>query len=92
MPAVAVGVALVSILNTPNLNGNWEGYLTSSYSDHNTEYPVRIVISQTWSKISVLLGIVKLLSYHLFFPPYILSWSSSEICSEVSPDFLCLSS
>lgn len=42
-------------LNTPNLNGIWEGYLTSSYTNHNTEYNVRIVISQTWTKISAIL-------------------------------------
>ena len=37
----------------PNLNGTWKGSLTSSYDEHKDEYAARIVIRQTWTKISV---------------------------------------
>lgn len=43
----------IGVVRVPDLNGNWEGYVLSSYDRHTKQYPVRVRIEQTWSEICV---------------------------------------
>ncbi len=45
----------IGLVNLPNLNGNWEGYLLSSFDEHSTKYDARIEIIQSWTRISIIL-------------------------------------
>lgn len=38
--------------NIPDLNGEWEGTLKSSYNNFNTSIPIKMAIKQDWNKIS----------------------------------------
>lgn len=41
------------LIKTPDMNGEYAGMLKSSYDDFNKEYPVNIVVKQTWTKIII---------------------------------------
>lgn len=41
------------ITHVPDLSGNWEGSVTSSYDHHATQVPVTVRIDQTWSRFSL---------------------------------------
>lgn len=43
----------LGIIKTPNLNGTWEGTLSSSYHEFKSELPACIVIKQTWTHICI---------------------------------------
>ncbi|WP_391117382.1 hypothetical protein [Psychrobacillus sp. L3] len=43
----------IGIIKTPNLNGTWEGTLSSSYHEFKSEMPACIVIKQTWTHIFI---------------------------------------
>lgn len=44
----------LGIIKTPNLNGIWEGTLSSSYHNFDTQMPAYIEIKQTWTQICIL--------------------------------------
>jgi hypothetical protein len=46
----------IGFLKTPNLNGEWRGYLKSSFDEHSAEIKATIEIYQTWTRIRVLLA------------------------------------
>lgn len=41
------------IVDLPDLNGTWKGYLTSSHDDHETQHPITVEVSQRWRHISI---------------------------------------
>ena len=43
----------LEIVQVPDLNGTWTGYLRSSYDDYKSNYPITVVIRQRWSRITV---------------------------------------
>jgi hypothetical protein len=43
----------VGLVKVPNLNGTWEGEISSSYHEHQNKLPATIQIVQTWSKIVI---------------------------------------
>jgi len=43
----------LGLIKTPNLNGIWEGSLSSSYHDFKTQMPACIEIKQTWTQICI---------------------------------------
>src|SRR5699024_9862572 len=44
----------IGIVQTPNLNGTWEGEFSSSYYNFEKSFPAKFVIEQTWSKICIM--------------------------------------
>ena len=44
------------LANTPDLNGNWKGYLTSSYEKNAVKHDVVAKITQTWTKLAVVVN------------------------------------
>ena len=50
------------LVSLPNLNGTWEGTLTSSYDEHDAQHPVTIKVSQTWRHMAVRLETTSSLS------------------------------
>ena len=42
-------------LKTPNLSGEWDGYLKSSFDNHSAEIKATLQVSQTWTRIKILL-------------------------------------
>jgi hypothetical protein len=46
----------LGLVKTPNLNGRWRGYLTSSFDHHTKRHEVVVSIFQTWTQISVFLS------------------------------------
>jgi hypothetical protein len=46
---------LIRVVSVPDLNGNWNGYVLSSYTDEKEQYPVEVNIRQTWLEICVTL-------------------------------------
>ncbi len=45
----------LSVIRTPDLNGEWKGYLKSSFDDHAAQITTTLKIFQTWTKIKILL-------------------------------------
>ena len=45
----------IGLVKLPNLNGTWEGFITSSYDNHDREHKASIEIYQTWTRISAIL-------------------------------------
>lgn len=45
----------IRVLNVPNLNGEWTGYLKSSHDNFQKELPATMVIRQTWTNMTVIL-------------------------------------
>jgi len=45
----------VNLVKTPNLNGEWEGNLKSSFNGHLSEVKATLKIFQTWTRIKILL-------------------------------------
>lgn len=43
------------LLRVPNLNGRWNGYVTSSFDGHVTNHDTYLEIHQTWTELSVCL-------------------------------------
>jgi len=48
-------VKKINFVKTPNLNGEWNGNLKSSFDNHASEINVILKIFQTWTKIKILL-------------------------------------
>ena len=46
----------IRFVKTPNLNGEWDGYLKSSFDEHSSEIKATLQIFQTWTKIKILLS------------------------------------
>lgn len=46
-------VRLIFDIQTPNLAGTWSGSLTTSFDNHKTARPAKLIIKQDWSKICV---------------------------------------
>ena len=46
----------IRFVKTPNLNGEWEGHLKSSFDEHSSEVKATLQIFQTWTKIKILLS------------------------------------
>jgi hypothetical protein len=44
---------VLGVVQLPNLNGNWNGTLKSSYDDFRTDYEIEITIKQSWTRIIV---------------------------------------
>lgn len=40
-------------IDVPYINGRWEGHIESTYTDHETQHPVAIEISQTLDTVSI---------------------------------------
>ena len=45
----------VGFVKTPDLNGEWKGYIKTSFDAHSSEIKAGIKIFQTWTKIKVIL-------------------------------------
>jgi hypothetical protein len=45
----------LGLVRVPNLAGRWEGHATSSYDGHGTQYPIRLCIEQSWTRLLVTL-------------------------------------
>jgi len=45
----------MNVSKTPNLNGEWEGSLKSSFDNHSGDIKVKLKIVQTWTEINILL-------------------------------------
>ncbi|HIE35961.1 MAG TPA: hypothetical protein EYP89_01845 [Candidatus Omnitrophica bacterium] len=45
----------IGLIKTPNLNGEWNGYIKSSFDDHASEIKATLKIFQDWTRIKVLL-------------------------------------
>jgi len=52
-----------SFIKTPNLNGEWDGYLKTSFDEHSSEMKANLKIFQTWTKIKIILTTEQSLSY-----------------------------
>jgi hypothetical protein len=46
----------LGLVKTPNLAGQWQGYLTSSFDNHAKRYDLCVQIVQSWTQISVFLS------------------------------------
>ena len=44
----------IGLVKLPNLNGSWNGYVTSSFDEHSTEYETAFRIKQDWNRISII--------------------------------------
>lgn len=53
----------ISFIKTPNLNGEWGGYLRTSFDEHSSEMKASLKIFQTWTKIKIILTTEQSLSY-----------------------------
>lgn len=42
-----------NLIKTPNLNGNWVGEIESSHDNFQSKNPIKVSISQTWTKIII---------------------------------------
>lgn len=51
------------LVKIPNLNGKWSGALRSSFDDYEKEYPVTIIIEQSWTHIRIRLTTEQSSSY-----------------------------
>lgn len=45
----------VGFIKTPNLIGEWNGYLKTSFDEHSSEIKATLRIFQTWTRIKILL-------------------------------------
>lgn len=45
----------IKLVQSPNLSGRWEGNLVSSFDEHETQTRAILHVSQTWTKMSILL-------------------------------------
>ncbi len=45
----------LGIIKTPDLNGDWNGLVATSFDDHADQHAVKVKIQQTWTKISIFL-------------------------------------
>lgn len=45
----------IGFIRVPNLNGTWNGYITSSFDEHIVEHDATIRIFQDWTQIAVVL-------------------------------------
>lgn len=51
------------LVKTPNLNGQWEGHLKSSFNDHASEIKATLMIFQDWTKVKIILTTDQSISY-----------------------------
>jgi predicted pore-forming effector associated with SMODS systems len=49
------GVRILCGVKTPNLNGQWQGYVSSSFDSHGQKYDASLDIRQTWTRIKITL-------------------------------------
>lgn len=47
--------SMIGLLKTPNLNGEWQGNIKSSFDNHESEIKATLKIFQTWTRIKILL-------------------------------------
>ncbi len=45
----------IGVVKTPDLNGEWDGTIETSFNDHSPESKTTLKISQTWTKIEIIL-------------------------------------
>ena len=45
----------IGVVKVPDLNGTWNGYVTSSFDEHAKKYDATIRISQNWTRIAIIL-------------------------------------
>jgi hypothetical protein len=45
----------IRMVNIPDLNGKWTGFLASSYDEHRTRHSINVTVYQTWSRIQIVL-------------------------------------
>ena len=45
----------IGVVKIPDLNGTWNGYVTSSFDEHTKKYDATLRISQNWTQISIIL-------------------------------------
>ena len=45
----------IGLVKTPNLNGEWAGFLRSSFDEHSSQMKATLKIFQTWTRIRILL-------------------------------------
>ena len=45
----------LGIIKTPDLNGEWEGYVATSFDEHADHHSVSVKIHQRWTRISIFL-------------------------------------
>ena len=43
------------LLKTPNLNGTYDGWVSSSFNQHSSRLDARLIIHQTWTKINIVM-------------------------------------
>lgn len=43
----------IGVINTPDINGEWKGYLKSSFDNFVQEYETKIVVKQHWTSIDI---------------------------------------
>jgi hypothetical protein len=55
----------IGLVSLPNLNGNWKGYLLSSFDEHGTKYDASIEIIQSWTRIIIKLRTEKSKSHSI---------------------------
>jgi hypothetical protein len=46
----------ISLIKTPNLNGEWRGHIKSSFDEHSSEVEATLKIFQDWTKIKIILA------------------------------------
>lgn len=45
----------IRVVKVPDLNGDWKGYISSSFDAHATKYNATLKIHQSWTHISIIL-------------------------------------
>ena len=47
---------VIGLVKTPNLNGEWNGYIKTSFDNHSSEVKATLKIFQNWTRIKILLN------------------------------------
>lgn len=45
----------IRLIRVPNLNGDWKGFIASSFDTHSTKHDARVNIRQSWTRIQITL-------------------------------------
>lgn len=53
----------INFIKTPNLNGEWLGFIQSSFDEHSSKVEATLKIFQSWAKIKILLSTDQSSSY-----------------------------
>lgn len=46
---------VIGLVKTPNLNGEWDGYIKTSFDNHSSKVKATLKIFQNWTRIKILL-------------------------------------